>query len=215
MENFNKVTYVVENGVATINEALMPRSIVVLNKRGYGFNAAAKCRNTDRKSVLKALTKIVFAEMHETYAKNSQESVRISGNSGSGDHVSKVLGCSFIAVTDKNGHILTDSILNVTDTTVNGKLKDLFKIDKKKGMYQRCVLSAPDWNDEATRAELEYFVESAVANLDYVKRLDEAIAEAADSNYEEAAAEVRAKWEATHPATPEAPTKKSRGKKVA
>lgn len=213
MKNFSNVTYAVENGVAIISEALMPRSIVVLNKRGRGFNVAAKCRNTDKKSVIKALTKVIFAEMHETYARNLQRSVQISGNSGS-DHVSKVLGCSFIAVTDKYGHILTDSILDVTDTTLNGKLKDLFKIDKKKGMYQLCVLSEPDWTNDITRTELDYFVNAAVSKLDYVKRLDEAIAKAADSNYEEAAEEIRAKWAATHTA-PTPTAKKTTRKKTA
>ena len=60
MENFVKNSFELVNGNVVAGTKLMARSLVLLNDNGAMWNIIAKVRNTDKFSVIRALTKAVL-----------------------------------------------------------------------------------------------------------------------------------------------------------
>lgn len=188
MKNFVKVSSELVNGSVVINEQLMPRSLVLVNvKSGTAYNVAAKCRNTDKVSVTKALAKAVLAATLEKAKQNSTEAA-VESKKKVYDEVPRALGGHRVYVTDKDGKLLEASGVFVPAESVDElvPLRKLFRFTKAMPIYQLVVEQGKDWADEAVVTALKWWCTATVEQLDYVQRLDEAIGNAADSNEAEA-----------------------------
>jgi len=194
MKNFVKVSSELVNGVVAINEQLMPRSLVLVNvKSGTAYNVAAKCRNTDKVSVCKALAKAVLAATLEKAKQNNTEAA-VESKKKVYDDVPKALGGHRVYVTDKDGKLLEASGVYVAADNVDElvPLKKLFRFTKSMPVYKLVVEQGKDWADEEVVTALKWWCTATIEQLDYVKRLDEAIGKAADSNEAEAKAADKA-----------------------
>lgn len=198
MKNFVKLQSELVNGNVVLNEKPMGRSLVLVNaKTGIAYNVAAKCRNTDKVSICKALAKAYLAAKLAKEAQNSTEAAVKSGKKAS-DNVSSAFGCHRVYVTDKDGNLLEESCVMV-NTGTDGELvplRNVFRFTKSQEIYKLVVEQGKDWSDANVVEALKWWCTAAVEQLDYLKRLDEAIGKAADSNEKEAkAAEKAAKAE--------------------
>lgn len=194
MKNFVKVSSELVNGSVTISEQLMPRSLVLVNaKTGVAYNVAAKCRNTDKVSVTKALAKVVLAATLEKAKQNGTEAA-IESKKKVYDEMPKALGGHRVYVTDKDGKLLEASGVYVPAENVDElvPLRKLFKFTKAMPVYKLVVEQGKKWDDEEVVVALKWWCTATVEQLDYVKRLDEAIGKAADSNEAEAKAAEKA-----------------------
>ena len=194
MENFVKTSYELVNGNVTVANKLMARSLVLVNDKGAMYNITAKVRNTDKYSVVRALAKAVLVSMREANTLNMTEAAQESKKRVV-NKITPALSCHAVMVTDKNGDIITHSILSVRESVKDsGKLRDIIRITKGMPLYKLVVEQGLDWADESVVAALNAWTTATIEQMDYVKNLDEALGKAADSNEkEEKAAEKAAR----------------------
>ncbi len=202
MENFVKTSFELVNGNVVVASKLMARSLVLANDKGVIYNITAKVRNTDKYSVIRALAKAVLVSMREANKLNTTEAAQESKKRVA-NKITPALSCNVIMITDKNGNVLTDSILSVKES--GGKLRDIIRITKGMPIYKLVVESGKDWSDDQVVAALNAWTTATIEQMDYVKNLDVALGKAADSTEkEEKAAEAAAKKVAEKKAAAEA-----------
>lgn len=196
MENFVKTSFELVNGNVKVANKLMARSLVLANDNGVMYNITAKVRNTDKFSVIRALAKAVLASMREANNLNNTEAAQESKKRVV-NKITPALSAHVIMVTDKNGDIITDSILSVRESEKDtGKLRDVIRITKGMPIYKLVVEQGLDWSDENVVSALNAWTTATIEQMDYVKNLDEALANAANSTEkEEKAAEAAKKKE--------------------
>lgn len=194
MENFVKTSFELVNGNVVAGIKLMARSLVLVNDNGAMWNITAKVRNTDKFSVIRALTKAVLVSMREANKKNSTEAA-IASKRRVSNKIAQALSCHIAMVTDKNGDIIPGSGLSVRDGEKDtDKLRDIIRISKGMPIYKLVVEQGLDWSEESVVSALNAYVTATIEQLDYVKDLDAALGAAADSTEkEEKAAEAVAK----------------------
>lgn len=194
MENFVKTSFELVNGNVIAGTKLMARSIVLISDNGAMWNIIAKVRNTDKFSVIRALTKAVLVSMREANKKNSTEAA-IASKRRVSNKIAQALSCHIAMVTDKNGDIIPGSGLSVRDGEKDtDKLRDIIRISKGMPIYKLVVEQGLDWSEESVVSALNAYVTATIEQLDYVKDLDAALGAAADSTEkEEKAAEAVAK----------------------
>lgn len=194
MENFVKTSFELVNGNVVAGTKLMARSLVLVNDNGAMWNIIAKVRNTDKFSVIRALTKAVLVSMREANKKNSTEAA-IASKRRVPNKITQALSCHIAMVTDKNGDIIPGSGLSVRDGEKDtDKLRDIIRISKGMPIYKLVVEQGLDWSEESVVSALNAYVTATIEQLDYVKDLDAALGAAADSTEkEEKAAEAVAK----------------------
>lgn len=191
MENFVKTSFELVNGNVVVASKLMARSLVLANDKGVIYNITAKVRNTDKYSVIRALAKAVLVSMREANKLNTTEAAQESKKRVA-NKITPALSCNVIMITDKNGNVLSDSILSVKES--GGKLRDIIRITKGMPIYKLVVESGKDWSDDQVVAALNAWTTATIEQMDYVKNLDVALGKAADSTEkEEKAAEAAAK----------------------
>ena len=78
MKNFIKTSVELINGNAVIAGELMPRSLVLFNEKGAVYNIAAKVRNWDKFTIVKALAKAILASLREANALNATDAAKES-----------------------------------------------------------------------------------------------------------------------------------------
>ena len=191
MENFVKTSFELVNGNVVAGTKLMARSLVLLNDNGAMWNVIAKVRNTDKFSVLRALTKAVLVELREVNKKNSTEEAIVSKRRVQ-KKLAPALSCHIAMVTDKNGDIIPGSGLSVRESEKDtDKLRDIIRISKGMPIYKLVVEQGLDWSDVSA---LNMYVTATIQQMNYVKDLDAALGAAADSTEkEEKAAEAATK----------------------
>lgn len=196
MENFVKTSFELVNGNVKVANKLMARSLVLANDNGVMYNITAKVRNTDKFSVIRALAKAVLVSMREANNLNNTEAAQESKKRVV-NKITPALSAHVIMVTDKNGDIITDSILSVRESEKDtGKLRDVIRITKGMPIYKLVVEQGLDWSDENVVSALNAWTTATIEQMDYVKNLDEALANAANSTEkEEKAAEAAKKKE--------------------
>lgn len=196
MENFVKTSFELVNGNVKVANKLMARSLVLANDKGVMYNITAKVRNTDKFSVIRALAKAVLVSMREANNLNNTEAAQESKKRVV-NKITPALSAHVIMVTDKNGDIITDSILSVRESEKDtGKLRDVIRITKGMPLYKLVVEQGLDWSDENVVSALNAWTTATIEQMDYVKNLDEALANAANSTEkEEKAAETAKKKE--------------------
>lgn len=196
MENFVKTSFELVNGNVKVANKLMARSLVLANDKGVMYNITAKVRNTDKFSVVRALAKAVLVSMREANNLNNTEAAQESKKRVV-NKITPALSAHVIMVTDKNGDIITDSILSVRESEKDtGKLRDVIRITKGMPLYKLVVEQGLDWSDENVVSALNAWTTATIEQMDYVKNLDEALANAANSTEkEEKAAEAAKKKE--------------------
>lgn len=177
MENFAKVASELVNGKLTINEPLMERSLVCVNDKGVVYNIHAKIRNANPTLMFKVLVKALLTEERERAIENSAACVQVSQNTQRAK-LGGVYGCSLLATTDKNGHILSESTVRLTD----GKIRNFFKVKKSAPLYALVVEQGKGWENEDVQKHLTAWTEAAMMHMTYGERLDAALAKAAESN---------------------------------
>lgn len=194
MENFVKTSFELVNGNVNVATKLMARSLVLANDKGTMYNITAKVRNTDKFSVVRALAKAVLVSMREANKLNSTDAAQESKKRVA-NKITPALSCHVIMVTDKNGNVLKDYILSVRESEKDtGKLRDVIRITKGMPLYKLVVEQGLDWSDEIVAAALNAWTTATIEQMDYVKNLDKALADAANSTEkEEKAAEAAAK----------------------
>lgn len=194
MENFVKTSFELVNGNVIAGTKLMARSLVLISDNGAMWNIIAKVRNTDKFSVIRALTKAVLVSMREANKKNSTEAA-IASKRRVSNKIAQALSCHIAMVTDKNGDIIPGSGLSVRDGEKDtDKLRDIIRISKGMPIYKLVVEQGLDWSEESVVSALNAYVTATIEQLDYVKDLDAALGAAADSTEkEEKAAEAVAK----------------------
>lgn len=194
MENFVKTSFELVNGNVVAGMKLMARSLVLVNENGTMYNIIAKVRNTDKFSVIRALTKIVLVSTREASKLNSTDAAQESKKRVP-NKIGAVLSCHVVMVTDKNGDIIPGSGLSVRDSEKDtNKLRDVVRITKGMPIYKLVVEQGLDWSEESVVNALNAFVTATIEQMDYVKNLDAALGAAADSTEkEEKAAEAAAK----------------------
>lgn len=186
MKNFQKIEWESINGVTTITSAngLFPRSMVVLNANGKGVNIAAKVRNTDKRTVLRAFVKALLTEEREIFMQDSQDAAKASKWRTS-KKINVIMHGNRICITDKVGHVLNASVLTApTDM----KFRDVLKLSASMPLYKLVVKDGKEWSDAQVLTALDNWVSTAEGAIDYIQRLDKAIGATADSNYNEALA---------------------------
>lgn len=194
MENFVKTSFELVNGNVVAGTKLMARSLVLANDNGVMYNIIAKVRNTDKFSVIRALTKAVLVSMREAIKKNSTEAAQESKKRVS-NKIVPALSCHIVMVTDKNGDIIPGSGLSVRESEKDtDKLRDIIRVTKGMPLYKLVVEKGLDWSEESVVNALNAFVTATIEQMDYVKNLDAALGAAADSTEkEEKATEAVAK----------------------
>ncbi|MDE6986303.1 MAG: hypothetical protein K2P55_05070 [Bacteroides acidifaciens] len=194
MENFVKTSFELVNGNVVVGTKLMARSLVLLNDNGAMWNIIAKVRNTDKFSVIRALTKAVLVSLREVNKKNSTDAAQTSKKRVP-NKLAQALSCHIALVTDKNGDIIPGSGLSVRDSEKDtDKLRDIIRISKGMPIYKLVVEQGLDWSEESVVSALNAYVTATIEQMDYVKDLDAALGVAADSTEkEEKAAEAAAK----------------------
>lgn len=185
MENFVKTSFEFVDGNVVAGVELMPRSLVLMNDKGAIYNIAAKVRNTDKFSVIRALVKAVLVSLREVRKLNStkasQESKKRVANK-----IAPALSSHAIMITDKNGNIIPSSILSVReDAKETGRLRDVIRITKSMPIYKLVVEQGLDWSDLKVVHALDAWTTAAIEQMNYVKNLDAALGEAADSTERE------------------------------
>lgn len=191
MENFVKNSFELVNGNVVAGTKLMARSLVLLNDNGAMWNIIAKVRNTDKFSVIRALTKAVLVSLREVNKKNSTDAAQTSKKRVP-NKLAQALSCHIAMVTDKNGDIIPGSGLSVRDSEKDtDKLRDIIRISKGMPIYKLVVEQGLDWSEESVVSALNAYVTATIEQMDYVKDLDAALGVAADSTEkEEKAAEA-------------------------
>lgn len=185
MENFVKTSFELVNGNVNVANKLMARSLVLFNDKGTAWNVTAKVRNTDKFSVVRALAKAVLASMREANTLNSTAAA-IESKKRVVNKVTPILGAYVVAVTDKNGNIITESMLSVREKEGDtGKLRDIIRITKGMPLYKLVVEQGLDWADEKVVNALKAWTTATIEQMDYVKNLDAALGAAADSTEKE------------------------------
>lgn len=194
MENFVKNSFELVNGNVVAGTKLMARSLVLLNDNGAMWNIIAKVRNTDKFSVIRALTKAVLVSLREVNKKNSTDAAQTSKKRVP-NKLAQALSCHIAMVTDKNGDIIPGSGLSVRDSEKDtDKLRDIIRISKGMPIYKLVVEQGLDWSEESVVSALNAYVTATIEQMDYVKDLDAALGVAADSTEkEEKAAEAAVK----------------------
>lgn len=194
MENFVKNSFELVNGNVVADTKLMARSLVLLNDNGAMWNIIAKVRNTDKFSVIRALTKAVLVSLREVNKKNSTDAAQTSKKRVP-NKLAQALSCHIAMVTDKNGDIIPGSGLSVRDSEKDtDKLRDIIRISKGMPIYKLVVEQGLDWSEESVVSALNAYVTATIEQMDYVKDLDAALGVAADSTEkEEKAAEAAVK----------------------
>lgn len=194
MENFVKNSFELVNGNVVAGTKLMARSLVLLNDNGAMWNIIAKVRNTDKFSVIRALTKAVLVSLREVNKKNSTDAAQRSKKRVP-NKLAQALSCHIAMVTDKNGDIIPGSGLSVRDSEKDtDKLRDIIRISKGMPIYKLVVEQGLDWSEESVVSALNAYVTATIEQMDYVKDLDAALGVAADSTEkEEKAAEAAVK----------------------
>lgn len=181
MENFVKLSYENVNGNTVINGKLMERSLVLFNDKGVVYNIAAKVRNGDKYSMVRALAKAVLASMREANQLNATEAAQESKKRVV-NKITPALSCYAIMLTDKNRNIVKDVVLSVRDRkSDSGKLRDVIRFTKSMPIYELVVERGLDWADERVKKALNAWTTATIEQLDYVKNLDIALGRAADS----------------------------------
>lgn len=185
MENFVKNSFELVNGNVVAGTKLMARSLVLLNDNGAMWNIIAKVRNTDKFSVIRALTKAVLVSLREVNKKNSTDAAQISKKRVP-NKLAQALSCHIAMVTDKNGDIIPGSGLSVRDSEKDtDKLRDIIRISKGMPIYKLVVEQGLDWSEESVVSALNAYVTATIEQMDYVKDLDAALGVAADSTEKE------------------------------
>lgn len=186
MENFVKTSFESVNGNVTIGTKLMGRSLVVFNDKGTAWNICAKVRNTDKRSTVKALAKAILAERRERELANTTTAA-IEAKKKVASKVSCALGGYVVAVTDKDGNVLTDSMLSVRKNAAKdaGKLRDVIRFTASQPIYKLVVEQGLDWSDAKVVDALKWWVEATIEQMDYVEKLDAALEAAANSTEKE------------------------------
>lgn len=194
MENFVRNSFELVNGNVVAGTKLMARSLVLLNDNGAMWNIIAKVRNTDKFSVIRALTKAVLVSLREVNKKNSTDAAQTSKKRVP-NKLAQALSCHIAMVTDKNGDIIPGSGLSVRDSEKDtDKLRDIIRISKGMPIYKLVVEQGLDWSEESVVSALNAYVTATIEQMDYVKDLDAALGAAADSTEkEEKAAEAAVK----------------------
>ena len=194
MKNFVKTSFELVNGNVVANTQLLARSLVLLNSNGAMYNIAAKVRNTDKFSIIRALTKAVLVSMREATKLNSTDAAQASKKRVSNKLI-PALSCHAVMVTDKDGKLIAGSCLSVRESEKDtDKLRDVIRISKGMPIYKLVVEKCLDWSDEKVVSALNAFVTATIEQMDYIKDLDAALGVAADSTEkEEKAAETAAK----------------------
>lgn len=194
MENFVKTSFELVNGNVVAGTKLMARSLVLASENGAMYNITAKVRNTDKYSVIRALTKAVLVSMREAIKLNSTDAAQASKKRVN-NKLTPALSCHVVMVTDKDGKIIPGSGLSVRDgENDTNKLRDVIRITKGMPIYKLVVEQGLDWSEENVVSALNAFVTATIEQMDYVKNLDAALGAAADSTEkEEKAAEAIAK----------------------
>lgn len=198
MENFVKNSFELVNGNVVAGTKLMARSLVLLNDNGAMWNIIAKVRNTDKFSVIRALTKAVLVSLREVNKKNSTDAAQTSKKRVP-NKLAQALSCHIAMVTDKNGDIIPGSGLSVRDSEKDtDKLRDIIRISKGMPIYKLVVEQGLDWSEESVVSALNAYVTATIEQMDYIKDLDAALGVAADSTEkEEKAAEAAVKKNST------------------
>lgn len=185
MENFVKTSFELVNGNVVAGKKLMARSLVLVNDNGAMYNITAKVRNTDKFSVIRALTKAVLVSMREAIRLNSTDAAQESKKRVA-NKITPALSCHIVMVTDKNGDIIPGSGLSVRDGEKDtNKLRDVVRIKRGMPIYKLVVEQGLDWSEETVVSALNAFVTATIEQMDYIKNLDEALGKAADSNESE------------------------------
>lgn len=185
MENFVKTSFELVNGNVVAGTKLMARSLVLLNDNGAMWNVIAKVRNTDKFSVLRALTKAVLVELREVNKKNSTEEAIVSKRRVQ-KKLAPALSCHIAMVTDKNGDIIPGSGLSVRESEKDtDKLRDIIRISKGMPIYKLVVEQGLDWSEESVVSALNAYVTATIQQMNYVKDLDAALGAAANSTEKE------------------------------
>ncbi|WP_279104005.1 J domain-containing protein [Bacteroides acidifaciens] len=185
MENFVKTSFELVNGNVVAGTKLMARSLVLVNDNGAMYNITAKVRNTDKFSVIRALTKAVLVSMREAIRLNSTDAAQESKKRVA-NKIIPALSCHIVMVTDKNGDIIPGSGLSVRDGEKDtNKLRDIVRITRGMPIYKLVVEQGLDWSEETVVSALNAFVTATIEQMDYIKNLDEALGKAADSNESE------------------------------
>lgn len=194
MENFVKTSFELVNGNVVAGTKLMARSLVLLNDNGAMWNIIAKVRNTDKFSVIRALTKAVLVSLHKAHEKNSTDAAQASKRRVP-NKLAQALSCHIAMVTDKNGDIIPGSGVSVRENEKDtDKLRDIIRISKGMPIYKLVVEQGLDWSEESVVSALNAYVTATIEQMDYVKDLDVALGVAADSTEkEEKAAETAVK----------------------
>ena len=182
MENFVKTSFEIVNGNVVVAAKLMARSLVLANDKGVIYNITAKVRNTDKYSVIRALAKAVLVSMREANKLNTTEAAQESKKRVA-NKITPALSCNVIMITDKNGDVISDSVLSVKEN--GGKLRDIIRITKGMPLYKLVVESGLDWSDDRVVEALNAWTTATIEQMDYVKNLDDALGHAADSTERE------------------------------
>lgn len=196
MDNFVKTSFELVNGNVVVAQTLMARSLVLFNDKGTLYNITAKVRNTDKFSVVRALAKAVLVSMREANKLNTTQAAQESKKRVV-NRITPALSCYAIMITDKNGALINDAVLSVRDNkNESGKLRDVIRITKGMPIYKLVVEQGLDWADNRVVKALNDWTTATIEQMDYVKNLDEALLQAADSTEkEEKEAEKAAKKE--------------------
>lgn len=197
MENLKKTTAervnVVENGKDIVRLKLgggyMGRSLVALNRKsGTIYNVVAKCRNTDKVSIVKSLSKAYLAVEREKELENAHKDVQRSGKVVS-NRISPVLSCHVLYVTDKDGNILADSGVEVKG---GGTLREVLRYSKSAALYNDVVYCGKSWDDPMVSSLLQDWCTAAIRQMDFAEKCDLALLKAANSTEKEQKAAEKA-----------------------
>lgn len=194
MKNFGKTSIEKVNGVITFDAPLLSRSVVTIDVKGNVYVVAAKCRNTDMYSVLRAYAKAIFAAKAETLKANEIPEAVVAQKRVA-DPVARSLSGYMIGVTDKNGRLITKSVIDVRGKG-HENLRTIFRATKGQPLYKLVVEQGKAWDDELVCYHLDMWVKATIAQMSYVQDLDAALGAAAESTYKEACDKIKAEREA-------------------
>ena len=190
MQNFISSKFEIVNNVVMSESALMPRSIVVLNSNGTLYNIIAKVRNTDKVAVIKSLMKAVLSAKVEELKKNSTDAAKESKKKVY-NTVNKALSCTVVAITDKNGVIIPESVLEVAQ--YGQRLRDVVKLTKSMPVYQLVIERGLPFDNEEVARALTVYATAAFEQLDFTNCVDAALERAANSTEKEEKAAEKAR----------------------
>lgn len=160
------------------------RSLVVLIKNGSNpdkgtfYNLATKCRSTDMESIIRAMTRMILAEMREMYLQNNTKAATESKRKV-GSELRKMLRGTEIMVANRYGNIIKGAGIKCCDEQ---KLSDIFKFNASMPLYIRVVEKGEPWDSEKVQTALKWYITATMEQMDYINRLDNALAHTADVN---------------------------------